>query len=83
MTDNEVEELKNELDREICSASNDFHRKQLEIQRRFLDNEGVGNMELIMVPRVFASRAEANTSYISLVASLPVREHTVFRSGQR
>ncbi|KAF8551713.1 alcohol oxidase [Imleria badia] len=78
LTENEVEELKRELDREISSASNDFHRKQLAIQRRFLDNDGVGNMELIMVPKVFASKAEVNTSYISLMVSLP---HPVARGS--
>jgi hypothetical protein len=71
----EVKELKEELDGEISRTSNPLHKKQLEIQRNYLDHSGVGNMELIMVPKVFASKPMKDVSYISLMVCLPVREH--------
>lgn len=80
LTTEEVDELKTELENEICRTSNLFHKRQLEIQREYLDHDGVGNMELIMVPKVFVSEPKENTSYISLMVALPVREH-VFSSS--
>lgn len=74
LPEKEVDELKAELDREILKHSDKpFYKQQLTIQRGFLDNEGVGDVELIMVPKVFASTPKENTSYISLVVALPVR----------
>lgn len=78
LTENEVGELKRELDNEISRASNPFYKRQLEIQREFFEHSGVGDVELIMVPKVFASTPKENTSYISMMVSLPVCEHAVF-----
>ena len=79
LTETEVIELKDELNEEIKNAQNDFHKKQLEIQKKFLENDEVGDMELVMVEKAFAtSPPKAETSYISLVVSLPVRAHTDF-----
>ncbi|KAG6373749.1 GMC oxidoreductase-domain-containing protein [Boletus reticuloceps] len=78
LTEKEVEELRTELDKEILRASNGFYKKQLAIQRRFLDDDDVGDVELIMVPRVFASDPKDNTSYISFVVLLP---HPVARGS--
>ncbi|KAF8138837.1 GMC oxidoreductase-domain-containing protein [Boletus edulis] len=78
LTEKEVEELRTELDKEILRASNGFYKKQLVIQRRFLDNDDVGDVELIMVPKVFASDPKDNTSYISFIVLLP---HPVARGS--
>lgn len=74
LTTEEVDELKAELENEISRTNNLFHKRQLEIQREYLDHDGVGNMELAMFPKVFASEPRENTSYISLLACLSVRE---------
>ncbi|KAF8551708.1 alcohol oxidase [Imleria badia] len=79
LTQKEVDELKKELDEEILrNANKPFYKQQLEIQRKFLNDDGVGDVELIMVPKVFASTPKENTSYISLVVSLP---HPVARGS--
>ena len=78
LTEEEVDELKRELETEISGASNAFYKRQLEIQREFFEHSGVGDVELIMIPKVFASTPKENTSYISLLVSLPVCEHGVF-----
>lgn len=83
LVEEEVNELKTELDKEISNTSNLFHKRQLEIQREYLEHNGVGDMELIMVPKVFASTPKENTSYISLLVSLPVCEHYFLRSYWR
>lgn len=74
LTEGEVDELKTELENEIYRTTNPFHRRQLEIQREYLQHDGVGNVELVMVPKVFASEPKANTSYVSLIVSLSVCE---------
>lgn len=78
LTDEEVDELKTELDQEISRAGNSFYKRQLEIQREYFEHNGVGDVELIMVPKVFASVPKENTSYISLMVSLPVCELAAF-----
>ncbi|KAG8218954.1 alcohol oxidase [Butyriboletus roseoflavus] len=78
LTDEEVDELKTELDQEISRASNPFYKRQLEIQREYFEHSGVGDVELIMVPKVFASAPKENTSYISILVSLP---HPVARGS--
>ncbi|KIK56299.1 hypothetical protein GYMLUDRAFT_263776 [Collybiopsis luxurians FD-317 M1] len=75
----EVQELKEELNKEIENVQNKFHKRQLEIQKGFLENDSVGDVELIMVEKAFATvPAQDSTSYISLVVSLP---HPVARGS--
>lgn len=73
LTTEEVFELKTELEIAISGTNNMFYKRQLEIQRDYLRHNGIGDIELIMVPKVFASDPKENTSYISLMVCLPVR----------
>jgi hypothetical protein len=68
----EIDGLKKQLAEEMSSVTNLFHKQQLIIQQGFLENKRVGDVEFIMVPKVFASTPEPNKSYISLIACLPV-----------
>jgi hypothetical protein len=78
LTATELEDLKGEMDKEIKNTHNDFHKKQLEIQKKFLENDGVGDVELVMVEKSFATvPPKDNTSYISFVISLPVRTYII------
>ncbi|PFH50977.1 GMC oxidoreductase [Amanita thiersii Skay4041] len=75
----EITELKAQLDKEIAQVTNEFHKKQLAIRRKYLDNPEVGDVEIIMVPKAFATIPPADkTSYLSLLTCLP---HTVSRGS--
>ncbi|PFH47990.1 GMC oxidoreductase [Amanita thiersii Skay4041] len=72
LTATEIKELRAQLDTEIAAVTNPFHKQQLLIQKRHLDDPNVGDVEVIMVPKVFATNPPGDkTSYVSFVTCLP------------
>jgi hypothetical protein len=71
----DLAQLRKELDDELKrTPQTPLQAAQYEIQKSFLGKEDVGDLEIIMVPHVFATDPPANdTYYFSFVAALQVR----------
>ncbi|TFK71354.1 alcohol oxidase [Pluteus cervinus] len=87
MSKGEATQLKEDLDKELRATANqqtDLQKAQYKIQRSFLELEDVGDVEIIMVPKVFASTPEDDTSYMALLAGLthPISRGSVHISSR-
>ncbi|KAH7909679.1 alcohol oxidase [Hygrophoropsis aurantiaca] len=77
LTTAEIGDLKKKLDKLINEASSEFYKQQLQIRKDYLDHPGVGDVEIIMVPKAFATQPpKDDTSYMSLCTCIP---HAVAR----
>jgi hypothetical protein len=68
-------QLRKELDDELKETQQTpLQRAQYEIQKSFLQDKDIGDLEIIMVPHVFATSPPGNdTYYFSFVTAIQVR----------
>jgi len=68
----EIKELMDELKKEMDAVTDPFHKQQLESQLAYLSNPAVGDVELIMVPKAFATSKPKDKGYVSFCGCIPV-----------
>jgi hypothetical protein len=80
MSPSEVTALRAELDKYLASLpQTPLQKQQYILQKEFLDRPDVPDVEIIMVPHVFATNPPGEkTSYIAFVSAIQVSSSFVF-----